>query len=250
MHKGFRPIKWFKQLVGAKSSKQTYPPDFEQWHIDIIEQVRPCTMTSPERLFGLIEAVKYLVENNVPGDFVECGVWKGGSMMAVALTLKKLGVTNRQLYLYDTYAGMTAPTEADLSYQGEGAADLLKKEIGQKEESVIWAYSSLEMVKKNIFSTDYPLENIHFIEGDVLLTIPAQVPANIALLRLDTDWYESTRHEMIHLYPLLVARGVLIIDDYGFWRGSRQAVDEYIVQHQPGLLLNRMDDTGRIAVKR
>jgi hypothetical protein len=171
-------------------------------------------------------------------------------MMTIALTLKKLGYTDRELHLYDTYAGMTAPTDADKSFQGEGADQLLQQEIGQKEESVIWAYSSLGEVKKNVLSTGYPENKIHFIEGDVLLTIPAQVPANIVLLRLDTDWYASTRHEMIHLYPLLISGGVLIIDDYGFWRGSRQAVDEYIAEHQPGLLLNRMDDTGRIAIKR
>lgn len=249
MSKKFRPVKWLKQFMGINKKVSTYPPDFDSFHIDIIEQVRPFTMTSPERLYGLIEAVRYIETNEVSGNFVECGVWKGGSMMAVALTLKKLGKTNRQLFLYDTYEGMTAPTAADLSYQGEGAAELLQKESGQKEESVIWAYSSLEQVKKNVLSTGYPESHIHFIQGDVLKTIPEYVPDSIALLRLDTDWYESTRHEMIHLYPLLVSRGVLIIDDYGFWRGSRQAVDEYISEHHPCLLLNRMDDTGRIAIK-
>lgn len=249
MSKKFRPVKWLKKIVGVNKKVPVYPPDFDSFHIDIIEQVRPFTMTSPERLYGLIEAVRYLESNEVAGNFVECGVWKGGSMMAVALTLKKLGSTNRQLYLYDTYEGMTAPTAADLSYQGEGAAELLQKESGQKEDSVIWAYSSLEQVRENVLSTGYPESHIHFIQGDVLQTIPDKVPDSIALLRLDTDWYESTRHEMIHLYPLLVSRGVLIIDDYGFWRGSRQAVDEYIAEHRPGLLLNRMDDTGRVAIK-
>jgi len=250
MSKKFRPIKWLKQQMGLQQANAPFPPDFDQWHIDIIQQVRPYTMTSPERLYGLIEAVKYVVENNIQGDLVECGVWKGGSMMTIALTLKKLGNTDRELHLYDTYAGMTAPTDADKSFQGEGADHLLQQEIGMKEESVIWAYSSLAEVRKNVLSTGYPENKIHFIEGDVLQTIPAKIPSNIALLRLDTDWYESTRHEMIHLYPLLNSGGVLIIDDYGFWRGSRQAVDEYITEHQPGLLLNRMDDTGRIAIKR
>jgi hypothetical protein len=105
------------------------------------------------------------------------------------------------------------------------------------------------MVKRNILSTGYPEENILFVEGDVLKTIPLNIPNKIALLRLDTDWYESTRHEMIHLFPLLVYSGVLIIDDYGFWRGSRKAIDEYISEKKPTLLLNRIDDTGRIAIK-
>jgi hypothetical protein len=246
----FRPFKLLRKLFSQTATTNQFPADFEPWHIEIIQQVKPYTMTSNERLYCLIESVKYIVENDIQGDFVECGVWKGGSMMAAALTLQKLGVNNRKFFLYDTYAGMTEPTEADQSYQGEGAADLLKKDAGQKEESVVWAYSTLEDVKKHIFSTGYPTENIHFIEGDILQTIPANSPGNIALLRLDTDWYESTRHEMIHLYPLLVQQGVLIIDDYGFWRGSRKAVDEYIAENKPGLLLNRIDDTGRIAIKK
>jgi hypothetical protein len=105
------------------------------------------------------------------------------------------------------------------------------------------------MVRKNVLSTGYPEKNIVFIEGDVLKTIPNTIPEKVALLRLDTDWYESTRHEMIHLFPLLVKSGVLIIDDYGFWRGSRKAIDEYISEHKPVILLNRIDDTGRIATK-
>ena len=245
----FRPIRLIKRFLNLNANQSEFPADFEPFHKEIIEQVKPFTMTSNERLYCLIEAVKYIVANNIPGDLVECGVWKGGSMMAAAITLQKLGITDRKLYLFDTYAGMTEPTEADESYQGEGAASLLKQDANQKEDSVVWAYSSLEMVKKNIYSTGYPTENIHFIEGDVLQTIPSANPGNIALLRLDTDWYESTKHEMVHLYPLLVSKGVLIIDDYGFWRGSRKAVDEYIGEKNPEILLNRIDDTGRIAIK-
>ncbi len=206
-------------------------------------------MTSPERLFALIEAVKYVVKHNIPGDIVECGVWKGGSMMAVAETLRKLEKTDRRLYLYDTYAGMTAPTDADKAHTDEMAASLLEKDAGKKAESVVWAYSSLEEVKKNVAIIGYPAALIHFVEGDVLQTIPGTASEQIALLRLDTDWYESTKHEMIHLYPRLVQKGVLIIDDYGFWQGSRQAVDEYMAANNIQLLLNRIDDTGRVAIK-
>lgn len=206
-------------------------------------------MTSNERLYGLIEAVKYIIENKIEGDIVECGVWKGGSMMAIAETLKQLGDTNRQLFLYDTFAGMTAPTEEDVDQLNRDANSQLKDDIDKKTESIVWAYSGLEEVKANIKKIQYPYVNIHFIEGDILQTIPAQLPGKIALLRLDTDWYESTKHEMIHLYPLLQKSGVLIIDDYGFWKGSRKAVDEYLEANKISILLNRMDETGRIAVK-
>lgn len=244
-----KPIKALKVFFGIEEQKQAYPLDFESFHQNIVAKVRPYTMTSNERLYGLIEAVKYIIHNNIPGDFVECGVWKGGSMMAIAETLVQLGITDRQLYLYDTFTGMTAPTKEDLDSLNRDAATQLKQEAANKTESVVWAYSTLEEVKNNIASIQYPSENIHFIEGDILQTVPAIIPQQIALLRLDTDWYVSTKHEMIHLYPKLIHLGVLIIDDYGFWKGSRQAVDEYIQENKIQILLNRMDDTGRIAIK-
>ena len=79
--------------------------------------------------------------------------------------------------------------------------------------------------------------------------MPGYLPSGIALLRLDTDWYESTKHELEHLYPLLVSGGVIIIDDYGHWKGAKKAVDEYIKDNNLPLLLNRIDYTGRIGIK-
>ena len=90
--------------------------------------------------------------------------------------------------------------------------------------------------------------SIHFVAGKVEDTIPATPPARIALLRLDTDWYESTRARAVHLYPLLVARGVLIIDDYGHWEGARQAVDEYFAA-RGAPAAHRIDYSGRMMVK-
>ncbi|MBS1580307.1 MAG: class I SAM-dependent methyltransferase [Bacteroidetes bacterium] len=245
----FKPVKAFKALFELDKTAEIFPSDFEDFHINIINKVRPYTMTSNERLYGLIEAVKYIVKNNIEGNIVECGVWKGGSIMAIAETLLQLGDTNRQLFLYDTFAGMTAPTKEDVDQLNRDASSQLQNDINKKTESVVWAYSGLQEVKTNIQKTKYPSANFHFIEGDILQTIPANLPPKIALLRLDTDWYESTKHEMIHLYPLLQQNGVLIIDDYGFWKGSKKAVDEYIDANKISILLNRMDETGRIAIK-
>ncbi len=244
-----KPIKALKVLFGQDEELAKLPADFEEFHKEIIKKVRPYTMTSVERLYGLIESVRYVINNNIEGDFVECGVWKGGSMMAIAATLQMMGVTNRHLYLYDTFAGMTAPTDEDIDQLNRDAAKQLSEDANYKTESVVWAYSGLEEVKKNIASTNYPSAFIHFIEGDVLKTIPATIPNQIALLRLDTDWYESTKHEMEHLFPKLIAKGVIIIDDYGFWKGSRKAVDEFLSNNNISLLLHRMDETGRSAVK-
>ena len=81
----------------------------------IIDRVRPYTMTSDERLQALIDAVRYCVRRDIPGDFAECGVWRGGSVLAMLLTLQEEGVTDRDVHLFDTFEGMTAPTEHDVS---------------------------------------------------------------------------------------------------------------------------------------
>jgi O-methyltransferase len=224
------------------------PADFEDLHRKVVDRVQPFTMTSPERLFGLIEAIKYLHKNNISGDIVECGVWKGGSMMAVATVLKDLNDLDRNLFLYDTFEGMSAPTENDIAVTGEAAAAQLEKDHN-KETNLVWAYSPLEEVKQNIESTNYPAQRIHYIKGKVEDTIPATMPGEIALLRLDTDWYESTKHEMIHLFPKLKKGGVLIIDDFGHWEGAKKAIVEYIEENKIQILLNRLDETGRIAIK-
>lgn len=240
-------IKRGYDIVKINNSRQ-WPIDFDLDHKRIIEKVSPYTMTSPERIFGLIEAVKHLVKNNIQGDIVECGVWKGGSMLAVAETLVEKNEMHRELYLYDTYEGMSTPTEHDVNYTEEKAKDLLSIDQN-KEENVVWAYSALNTVKQTMALSLYPENKIHYIKGKVEDTIPSVLPQKISLLRLDTDWYESTKHELTHLYPRLVTGGVLIIDDYGFWKGARKAVDEYILENKIQILLNRLDDTGRIAVK-
>jgi len=226
--------------------RHTYPVDFGDDDIEICRRVAPYTMTTPPRIYALIRAVEYVVTRNVPGALVECGVWRGGSMMAIALTLLRRGVTDRDLYLFDTFSGMTAPTDLDRKPSGERAADLLETE---DEDADVWAIASLDEVREAVLAVGYPPERIHFVEGPVEQTLPGNAPGEIGLLRLDTDWYESTKHELVHLYPRLVRGGVLILDDYGFWQGARRAVDEYFGEHDEPLLLNRIDHTGRIGLK-
>lgn len=224
------------------------PIDFDDAAAETIRSVRPYTMTSPERLFSLIQATHYIVEAKIPGDVVECGVWRGGSMMAVAKTLLAIGSVHRDLYLFDTYEGMTPPGEMDVSVADDHAADLMSK-TARSEDDLFWCYAPVERVKRTVVSTGYPETNLHFVVGKVEETIPVQAPETIALLRLDTDWYESTKHELTHLFPRLSRGGVLIIDDYGHWKGARAAVDEYVAEHGVKVLLNRIDYTGRIALK-
>jgi O-methyltransferase len=225
-----------------------YPSDFETEHISILNKVTPRTMTSPERIYALTEAVKYITRQKVPGSIVECGVWRGGSMMAVALALRNLDCRNRDLYLFDTFAGMPKPESVDVDFSGKSALPMFKSsQTG--EDSSDFCLATLSDVQAGMASTGYDQQLVHFIKGKVENTIPSQAPDKIAILRLDTDWYESTRHELEHLFPRLSRGGILIIDDYGFWQGARKATDEYIAEHAPTLFLNRIDHTGRIAIK-
>ena len=215
---------------------------------EIISQVRPFTMTSTARLIGLMDAVRYVSANRIDGDIVECGVWRGGSMMAAALMLAASEEVSRNLYLFDTFEGMPPPDQNDATFDGRTAAEMLDS-TERKPGHSVWAVAGLDAVKTNMARTGYPADRIHYVAGRVEETIPASAPETIAVLRLDTDWYESTRHELKHLYGRLVPGGILIIDDYGHWLGARKAVDEFLAGLEVPPFLSRLDYTGRIAVK-
>ena len=212
----------------------------------ILSTVMPYTMAGPLRVAALLHSVRYLVSSGVPGDIVECGVWRGGGMMAAALSLLALGDTSRNLYLYDTFEGLPPPTEADVGYDGTPAREQFDR-IMQKEGAA-WCYSGIDEVRNNMAATGYPMGKVIFVKGKVEVTIPQTLPGQIGLLRLDTDWYESTRHELIHMLPLLVRHGILIIDDYGHWQGAKKAVDEYFAALGWVPYLHRIDYAGRIFV--
>ena len=225
-----------------------FPLDIDAGVVETVKRVKDYTMTTTERLNGLCEAVRYVVSADIPGDIVECGVWKGGSMMAVAESLIRFGDTSRQLHLFDTYTGMSEPTGKDVSLTGESAVERFAVEKSE-DANAAWCGSSLDQVKSHMAKTGYPAERMHFVVGKVEDTIPQSAPEKIALLRLDTDWYESTLHEMNHLFPRLVDGGVLVIDDYGHWEGAREAIDEYLAEHNVAIMLNRLDYTGRVGIK-
>ena len=152
----------------------------------------------------------------------------------------------RRLWLYDTFEGMPAPGTADVGVRGEDAAKEWQR--NQRGDINEWCYAPIEEVRANMLATGLAADRLELVRGLVEETIPARVPDKIALLRLDTDWYESTRHELVHLFPRLSPGGVLIIDDYGHWEGVRKAVDDYLSEHGVRLLLHRIDYAGRIAI--
>ena len=170
-------------------------------------------------------------------------------MMLAANALAKCGDTNRDIYLFDTFEGMSDPGSEDISSVDQKTARDLLAQSDRLQGNNVWCYSSLEEVKANLKKTAYPEDNIFYRKGKVEETLPDPALQKISLLRLDTDWYESTKHELENLYDKLQVGGILIIDDYGHWSGSRKAVDEFFRNKRLNLFFNRMDYTGRLAIK-
>jgi hypothetical protein len=247
---GAAPRKPAAAPAGGGAKQKRGPGPLKRYYDDeareILTAVKPWTMTSYERIFALVVAVRYVAANAIPGDVVECGVWRGGSMQAVARTLVAAGAADRELHLFDTFEGMPPPTEADRRIRSGPTAEQMLAE--QPRSGLVWAIASLEDVQAGMAQTGYPEALVHYHPGRVQDTIPGDAPEQIALLRLDTDWYESTKHELEHLYERLTPGGVLIIDDYDYWEGSRKAVDEFVAQTGARLLLVPID-TGRIAIR-
>ncbi len=193
----------------------------------------PYTITSKERVFALCDLVENIVKDNIAGDFIECGTYKGGSVIAMMLALNELK-EYRNIHVYDTFEGMTPPTQYDVTYQNEHAANIMNMPI-------IKCDCSLQTVIDNINRTvSYPSNMIFFHKGDVCKTLPISQHDKIALLRLDTDFYDSTKAELEWLYPKVTENGYTLIDDYGHWNGCRKAVDEYFKD----TIFNKIDYTG------
>ena len=229
-----------------KSSEESWP--IEGWAAQVLRQVKPATMTPHSRIYNLAKAVESIVRSGIGGDLVECGVWRGGSLMTMALTLLHCGDRERRLWGFDTFAGMTQAGPQDRLIGGPHFNEIIAKGTpGQKE--LYTAKAPLDLVKQNMAATKFPAERLHLVVGDVMETLPDQAPDHIALLRLDTDFYASTRHELETLYPRLVDGGVLLIDDYGCFKGSKDATDEYFATLEQPPLLWAIDHHARAGIK-
>lgn len=228
------------------------PVEFTEPDVAVLDFVRTnqLTMVSRERVIATINACKHAVRAGIEGDFVECGVWRGGNAIAAKLTFENYG-SDKRVWLFDTFAGMTAPTAIDRDRSGGMASKYFER--FRRDDHNAWCYVSLEDVRRNFERAGIGLDGVRFIKGDVAVTLgeAANLPAAISVLRLDTDWYESTKLELETLYPRLTKGGSLLIDDFGCWEGSRKAVEEYIDHLKPGdrPLLHYTDPSGRMGVK-
>ena len=211
-----------------------------------VDLVKPYSMTSVARILALYDALRYIKEKRILGDIVECGVWRGGNIRGIARQLSRDGTRDRQIWAFDTFNGMPPPEAIDTDLNLRSAASYMAEDTERTTNA--WSIASLDEVKANVLDQGYPENLIHFVQGKVEETIPGQGPAHIALLRLDTDWYSSTKHELEHFFPRLAEGGVLIIDDYGSWLGARKAVDEYFAGKN--FYFHRIDSTGIVLIKK
>jgi hypothetical protein len=180
-------------------------------------------MTSDQAICALVAATKYVDEYPIPGDIVECGVWAGGSVIAAKLAQN--GIFHRDYWLFDTFEGMTPPSVED-GIIAQKAFDL---ETGREKDSN-WLQISQRVVQENIVRVAGNDEYCNYVSGPIeeTLTNPkAKLPTRIAILRIDTDWHNSTLAALQNLYHLVSPGGIVILDDYGFWEGSRLAADNF-----------------------
>jgi len=244
----FKKINYNLHKIEPINIEQEFPDsnNFEKELFDIISEY---TMTSHERIFALMKSINFVKHNNVDGDFVECGVWRGGNLILFQKFVEKYNLS-KKIYAYDTFEGMSEPDKIDETFKGESSIDLLnklyKKKVDRKKNILI-ADCSIEQVQEN-FKKFSNKNNLICVKGPVekTLDIKENLPNKISILRLDTDWYSSTKKELEVLFPLLEKNGILIIDDYGFWKGARKAVDEYF--ENKNVTMFKIDFTGRMII--
>ncbi len=219
--------------------KQRNPADFpdiqEPFFWETLERCKPYSLLGAEAFYNVFCAVEYIARCAIPGDIVECGVFLGGTVLAIGEFARHFGLSDRQFYLYDTFDGFP---------KGVSEVDLHGKTVNFRSGA-----SFLEQTRSVVAQSAYPQDKFHFIAGPVEETLLEFRPERVALLRLDTDYFQSTRVELERLYPSLSPGGVLIVDDYGCFQGARRATDKFFEEHRPRMLLFRINFSVRSGIK-
>ena len=237
----FRVIK--KPFIKKEDFWKKNIPEIDEESKRLIESIGEHSLTPFIRRWTLIKSLHYINKKKLIGDIVECGIWRGGNLfLAKKIQDKYPNELKRKLYGFDTFEGMPKPSFHD---------GVKINEVFQnfKNRNLPWTKASLDDVKNSTNFFFNEVDDFNFIKGMVEDTLmnKKNLPNKISLLRLDTDLYESTKIELNILYPLLVEKGVLIIDDYGDFPGCRKAVDEYFLDKN--VLMTSVDKSCRLIVK-
>ena len=221
-------INFFLGVLGFKIQKKLNYTILKKSFLERYELCKHLSSKKIEFFLSLDNILEFIINNKIDGDIIECGVFKGANCKFICTFLKENSFENKNIYLYDTFEGMPVASSEDININTKKNYNSYISNISKTSSlSNFYRYENLDNVEKNILSTNYDHNKIFFIKGLVEETIPKKIPEKISLLILDTDYYKSTKHELHHLYPLVVSGGVLIIDDYGTWAGVKKAVDEY-----------------------
>jgi hypothetical protein len=216
-----------------------------------LSRVAGHTMISYERAITLYQQVCHLEESGIEGALVECGVWKGGAAALMALANLEHGRTRREIHLFDSFQGLPEPSSRDGQHDIAKAQRLAGRSLDGSGalRPVGWDRASREDSEALLREVGYPLQHVHYHEGWFQDTLARSDFGDIALLRLDGDWYDSTKACLDVLYPRVVPGGFVVIDDYGHREGCRAAVTDYRREHGIGEFLHHIDATGRYLIK-
>ena len=212
--------------------------------LKIIDNFTESSLTTKANLWSIIQSLKYLDNNNIDGDVVECGVYKGGTLAMILRFLNNLKIS-RKIYGYDKFEeGLRyiKLTSHDKTIKGESFLDFSNDNIHKNDKQ-----KNFNPIK---YLPEIESDNVILVKGDIheTLTKEKNIPKNIAFLRMDTDFYSSTKTQLEILFPRLVNGGVLHIDDYGTCPGVKKAVDDYF--QSESIWLHRVDYTCRLLIKK
>lgn len=237
-----------RQPINMKLSRISEPERFVLVEPSVRKFVRPNTMLPDARLSNIVASIDSVAKNDIRGAYVECGVWKGGSVLLAGLYLDKIGERNRDLHLLDSFSDICEPNH---EIDGERAV----QEVGGKEfaqgrlkETKMYqglgiGYSTADQVKELLNCICYSAGSVFVHPGwfqDTLPTVKKRV-GEIAILRLDADWYESTKVCLEALYDNVVPGGIIIIDDFFSYDGCRKAVEEFLKVNKINIIMERID---------
>jgi hypothetical protein len=219
-----------------KRGDEFFPPYVNEEFKELYAEYQDASMVSWQGMHDAYNAAKYVSKNKIAGDIVECGVWRGGvSALMKDVLVKYANNSPRKLWLFDTFEGMSDPTEYDFK---DGRGNTFKDTLAQFNQEALpdggntWCRGEIDDVRNTMNRSANDMIELKFIKGMVEDTLEqSELPDKISILRLDTDFYESTKKEFEVLFPRLVKGGILYVDDFGSWAGARKATQEYIDTH-------------------
>jgi O-methyltransferase len=233
--RGIKLLGWFDAILGIRNfgiAKKT--ENVAMMRLDGSDRpVHADTMIGMKRLDNIEYCLREVVRNNVPGDVMECGVWRGGAVILMRALLKEMNCVDRQVWVADSFEGLPAPDKK-----------MYPADKGDKHQAFRELAVSLEEVKHNFKKYDLLDEQVRFLKGWFKDTLPSASVERLSVLRLDGDMYGSTMDCLVNLYPRLSKGGFLIIDDWGAIPACKQAVEDYRRKQQITEKIQPIDWTG------